>query len=69
MPSDSPGAPSSLPFLIAAVGALGTAAFGLIDALKVLPGGGVSRAGFKFVRQIILKLAPQIPSLQETGLS
>ena len=69
MQSDSPGVPSSLPFLITAVGALGTAAFGLVDALKVLPGGGVSRAGFKFVRQMILKLAPEIPSLRETGLS
>jgi len=60
---------SSLPTLIAAVGALGTAAFGLVDAFKALPGGGISRAGFKFIRQTILKLAPEIPSLNGTGLS
>jgi len=60
---------SSLPTLIAAVGALGTAAFGLVDAFKVLPGGGISRAGFKFIRQTILKLAPEVPSLDGTGLS
>ncbi len=60
---------SNLPTLIAAVGALGTAAFGLVDAFKALPGGGISRAGFKFIRQTILKLAPEIPSLNGTGLS
>jgi len=60
---------SSLPTLIAAVGALGTAAFGLVDAFKALPGGGISRAGFKFIRQTIVKLAPEIPSLNGTGLS
>jgi hypothetical protein len=55
--------------IIAAVGALGTAAFGLVDTFKVLPGGGISRAGFKFISQAVLKLAPQVPSLNETGLS
>ncbi len=60
---------SSLPTLIAAVGALGTAAFGLVDAFKAFPGGGISRAGFKFIRQTILKLAPEVPSLDGTGLS
>jgi hypothetical protein len=55
--------------IIAAVGALGTAAFGLVDACKALPGGGISRAGFKFVRETILKLAPEIASLDGTGLS
>lgn len=55
--------------IIAAVGALGTAAFGLVDSFKVLPGGGISRAGFKFIRQTILKLAPKVASLDGTGLS
>lgn len=55
--------------IIAAVGALGTAAFGLVDAFKVLPGGGISRAGFKFIRQAIVTLTPQIPELEKTGLS
>jgi hypothetical protein len=37
---------------IAAVGALGTAAYGLVDATKVF-GGGVSRAGFGYVRNAV----------------
>jgi hypothetical protein len=37
---------------IAAVGALGTAAYGLVDATKVF-GGGVSRAGFGHVQQAV----------------
>jgi hypothetical protein len=60
---------SNLPTIIAAVGALGTAAFGLVDAFKALPGGGISRAGFKFIRETILKLAPEVPSLDGSGLS
>jgi len=55
--------------IIAATGALGTAAFGLVDAFKALPGGGISRAGFKFIRQIVLQLAPEVAALDETGLS
>jgi hypothetical protein len=54
---------------IAAVGALGTAAFGLVDSFKMLPGGGISRAGFKFIRETIQKLTPPVPSLKDTGLS
>lgn len=60
---------SQLTAAIAAVGALGTAAFGLVDTLKVLPGGGISRAGFKFIRRTILNLAPAIPALDKSGLS
>jgi len=60
---------TKLTAIITAVGALGTAAFGLVDTLKVLPGGGVSRAGFKFIKATVLKLAPKVPSLDETGLS
>lgn len=59
---------SQLSTIIAAVGAVGTAAFGLVDAFKALPGGGISRAGFKFIRQTILKLAPEVASLDGTGL-
>ena len=54
---------------ITAVGALGTAAFGLVDALKALPGGGISRAGFKFVRSQIAALTPPDPALEGGGLS
>ena len=60
---------SQISTIIAAVGAVGTAAFGLVDALKALPGGGISRAGFKFIRQTILKLAPEVAALDGTGLS
>ena len=60
---------SQLSTIIAAVGAVGTAAFGLVDAFKALPGGGISRAGFKFIRQTILKLAPEVASFDGTGLS
>jgi hypothetical protein len=54
---------------IAAVGALGTAAFGLVDAFKALPGGGISRAGFKFIRQIIVTLTPPDSGIDAGGLS
>lgn len=63
---------SSLPQLtaaIAGVGALGTAAFGLVDSFKMLPGGGISRAGFKFIRRTILQLAPKAAPLDGSGLS
>lgn len=60
---------SSLGTEIAAVGALGTAAFGLVDSFKALPGGGISRSGFKFIRDAIVKLTPEIKSLEGTELS
>jgi hypothetical protein len=37
--------------IIAAIAALGTAACGLVDAMKVLPYGGISYSGFKFIEQ------------------
>jgi len=64
-----PKSMTELTGLIAAIGALGTAAFGLVDAFKVLPGGGISRAGFKFIRQTIRKLAPKVAALDGSGLS
>lgn len=54
---------------IAAIGALGTAAFGLVDSFKALPGGGISRSGFKFIRAAIVKLTPPVASLEKTELS
>jgi hypothetical protein len=45
---------------IAAIGALGTAAFGLVDATKVYR-GGVSNVGFNFIRDAV---APYLPALQ-----
>jgi hypothetical protein len=59
----------SLSTLILAVGALGTAAFGLVDALKALPGGGVSSFGFKFVRQMIEALTKGGAADDDGGLS
>jgi hypothetical protein len=54
---------------IAAVAALGTAAFGLVDAFKALPGGGISRAGFKFISQGIVTLTPPDAGIDTGGLS
>jgi hypothetical protein len=60
---------SHLAAAITAIGALGTAAFGLVDTLKVLPGGGISRAGFKFIRRVAASLLPAVPALDKTGLA
>jgi hypothetical protein len=43
---------------ITAIGALGTAAFGLTDAFKAIPGGGLSRFGLHFLTCLIDKVAP-----------
>lgn len=42
---------------ITAVGALGTAAFGLVDASKLLP-GLIPSSGFAFIRKLVTQLAP-----------
>jgi hypothetical protein len=42
---------------ITAIGALGTAAFGIVDATKLV-GGGVSSSGFCFIRSVVEVLAP-----------
>jgi hypothetical protein len=42
---------------ITAVGALGTAAFGLVDASKLLP-GLIPSSGFTFIRKLVTQLAP-----------
>jgi hypothetical protein len=54
---------------IVAVGALGTAAFGLVDTFKMLRGGGTSRAGFKSIRNVISRLTPEDKAFDNTGLS
>ena len=59
---------ASLTTQITAVGALGTAAFGLVDAFKALPGGGISRAGFKFIRAKVKELTPSDPAIDKGGL-
>ena len=49
----------TLPRIITAIGALGTAAFGLVDATKVLPFGGVNRIGFKRISKAVSQLTPR----------
>lgn len=43
--------------LVLAIGGLGTAAYGVVDATKAL-GGGVSRVGFGDVKRVVAKLIP-----------
>ena len=47
----------SLPQVITAIGGLGTAAFGLVDASKAL-GGGVNHIGFGGIKTMIRSLTP-----------
>ena len=37
----------------AAIGALGTASFALVDALKTLPSGGISNTGYSFIEKAV----------------
>ncbi len=50
----------SLPQTITAIGGLGTAAFGLVDATKAL-GGGVNHIGFGGIKTLIRSLTPGDP--------
>jgi hypothetical protein len=56
-----------LPQIITAIGGLGTAAFGLVEATKVF-GGGVNRIGFKRIATAVGALLPQTASTSN-GLS
>jgi hypothetical protein len=47
---------------ITAIGALGTAAFGLVDASKLLP-WLVPSSGFQFIRKLVKQLAPASSSI------
>lgn len=53
-----PFAWSGLAGAVTALGALGTSAFGLVDATKLMR-GGVSSSGFCFIRTVIEELAPE----------
>ena len=44
-----------LPQVVTAIGGLGTAAFGLVDATKVF-GGGVNHIGFRGIRTAVREL-------------
>ncbi len=50
-----------LPQIITAIGGLGTAAFGLVDASKAL-GGGVNHIGFRAIKATVASLTPGTPS-------
>jgi len=47
----------NMPQAVLAVGALGTAATGLVDSTKAFS-GGISRAGFGYIKQLIQRLVP-----------
>lgn len=53
---------TNLPRIITAIGGLGTAAFGLVDATKTLPGGGANRIGFSSILSLISRLTPDAPA-------
>jgi len=50
----------NIPETIAAIGGLGTAAFGLVDATKVLPWpqGGVNQIGFRLITSLVTRMTP-----------
>jgi hypothetical protein len=56
--------PTNLATAITAIGALGTAAFGLVDATKAF-GGGVSNSGFAFITTLLKQLAPNEEGIPE----
>jgi len=49
----------NLPQIITAIGGLGTAAFGLVDATKPIFFGGVNHIGFARIRDAVKSLTPQ----------
>jgi len=57
-----------LPAMVLAIGGLGTAAYGVVDATKAL-GGGVSRVGFGDVRQVVSRLIPANQQDSSSALS
>ena len=60
----------SLPKIITAIGGLGTAAFGIVDASKVLGNIGVNSIGFSAIRTTVTALTPGKPTnaLSQAGL-
>lgn len=58
----------SLPTIISAIGALGTAAFGLLEALKpLIP--GINRIGFSGIKRTVARLTPPDPGPAATEKS
>jgi hypothetical protein len=57
----------NLPQVVTAIGGLGTAAFGLVDASKVL-WGGVNNIGFGPIKKAVTSLTPGVPANALSGL-
>jgi hypothetical protein len=51
--------PDEIGSIVAAIGALGTASFALVDATKVGRNGGVSNSGFVFIEEAVQPLFPK----------
>lgn len=51
--------PTELPDIVLAIGALGTAAQGLVDASKIGRNGGLSNAGFHHIEQALARFLPE----------
>src|SRR5205807_7527197 len=47
-----------LPQIVLAIGSLGVAAYGVVDATKAL-GGGISNRGFGDIKKVISRLIPE----------
>ncbi|HSY35600.1 MAG TPA: hypothetical protein VK814_07620 [Acidobacteriaceae bacterium] len=58
----------NLPSATLAVGALGTAATGLVDTTKVFGAFGTSRVGFGFIKKTISRLLPSDAEAENCGL-
>jgi hypothetical protein len=52
---------------LGAIGALGTASFALVDALKILPNGGISNVGFVCIERSLQALFPHQTRRSATG--
>ncbi len=50
--------PDNLGTIVAAIGALGTASFALVDATKIGRNGGVSNSGFAFIEDAVQSFLP-----------
>ncbi len=52
---------------ITAIGALGTAAAGVVDLFKTFPGGGISHAGFGFIEEVVRPFVDNTKRSQARG--
>jgi hypothetical protein len=59
---------TKISMIVTAEGALGLAACGLVDSLKALPNGGISRAGFKAIEDAITTFTPEIATIEKSSI-